>query len=143
MQAEHVMIVTNDEWQTMRIYLDDPLPEDFVSRLLLEMMQIARPYGRGELEASAYERTDLSVVVAEGVRKSRLDLAGRPHANGAVHYDYVAGHRIKVSFYPRGLLDECGRPVPTDRGLPVLISRDFDRMYGEGALEGVTKLALM
>lgn len=137
------MIVTSDEFQMVRVYLDETLPPDFPARLLLEMMQISRPYGRGELEAEAKSRVDLGDIVAEGVRKSRVDLNGLPHDNGAIHFDYVAGHRLKVSFYPRGLLDDCGNPVPADRGMPVIVSRDFDAMYGKDALENVVRVALM
>lgn len=137
------MIVTTDEWGMVRVFLDEPLPADFGERLLLEMMQIARPYGRGALEAEATIRKDLGEIVASGMKKSRVDFNGMPHDHCAIHFDYVAGHRLKVSFYPRGLLDECGRPVPLDRGLPVVISRDFDIMYGGGALEGVIRVALM
>ncbi|MNU47210.1 hypothetical protein D3C71_360930 [compost metagenome] len=137
------MIVTTDEWKMVRVFLDEPLPADFGERLLLEMMQIAKPYGRGALEAEATIRKDLGEIVASGMKKSRVDLNGLPHDHGAIHFDYVAGHRLKVSFYPRGLLDECGRPVPLDRGFPVVISRDFDMMYGDGALENVIRVALM
>jgi hypothetical protein len=137
------MIVTSDEWKLIRVFLDEALPDDFAERLLLEMMQIAKPYGRGALEADATSRTDIGDIVAKGVRKSRVDLNGLPHDHGAIHFDYVAGHRLKVSFYPRGLLDERGRPVPADRGLPVVVSKDFDMMYGAGALENVIRVALM
>jgi hypothetical protein len=127
----------------VRVFLDEPLPNDFASRLLLEMMQIAQPYGRGALEAEATGRTDLGEIVDKGLRKSMVDLNGLPHDHGAIHFDYVAGHRLKVSFYPKGLLDEQGRPVPADRGMPVIVSRDFDMMYGDGAMENVIRVALM
>jgi hypothetical protein len=137
------MIVTSDEWQMVRVFLDESVPVDFPSKLLLEMMQIARPYGRGELEAQAKSRVDLGEIVAGGVRKSRLDLNGLPHDHDAIHFDYVAGHRLKVSFYPKGLLNDEGRPVPADRGMPVIVSREFDMMYGPDALENCIRIALM
>jgi hypothetical protein len=137
------MIVTSDEWQMVRVFLDETLPADFAERLLLEMLQIARPYGRGAIEAEAVSRKDLGDIVASGVKKSRLDLGGHPHDHGVIHFDYVAGHRLKVSYYPKGLLDDKGMPMPADRGLPVIVSRDFDKMYGPGALENVTRVALM
>jgi hypothetical protein len=137
------MIVTRDDWSIVRIYLDEPLPEDFAKRLLLEMIQIAGPYGRGHIEAEATSRKDLDEIATSGVEKSRRDMNGRLYAQEVIHFDYVAGHRIKVSFYPKGLLDDGGRPTANDRGLPTIVSRDFDIMYGNGALENVTRVALI
>jgi len=139
------MIVTREDWGIMRIFLDERIPPDFPARLLREMIQIARPFGAGRLAAADAEarQMDIEDLVAAGIRSASVDFGGRPHSNDAIHFDYVAGHRIKVSYFPRGILDDAGRPMELDRGLPVVKSRDFDQMYGEGALEGVIKLALM
>ena len=139
------MKITTEDWGMKRIHLDEPLPQDFAARLLREMIQIARPYGASRRVAEAVEdnQTDMDDIVAAGLRSASVDYGGHPHANGDIHFDYVAGLRIKVSIMPNGSRDLSGNPTEHDMGYPIVKSRDFDQMYGEGALEGVVRLALM
>lgn len=139
------MIIKIDDWGTKRIHIDEPLPGDFAARLLKEMLQIARPYGASHRVANAVvaNKIDIDDIVAIGLRASSVDFNKRPHPNDAIHFDYVGGLRIKVSFLPNGTRDHDGKLVGGDPGLPVVRSRDFDDMYGDGALEAVVRLALM
>lgn len=137
-----MFVETHDDGYT-RLYIDEPLPEDFPARLLTELYALSRPVGAGALGAKANRSKSVSEIVAAGLAASRVDMAGRTHPNGIHYFDYVAGHRLKVDFHPNGIRDAQGEVSKNRGGLPAVVSRDFDMMYGRGSLEAAVKLALM
>ena len=137
------MRVSTDEWGAVRIRLEEHVGSDFAERLLAELLAFARPHGRGAIAAEQTRDLSVDEMVAEGIRAASLDMNGMRHGNGLLCFDYVAGHRVKVLFHPAGLKDLQGRPVEGDKGFPVVVSREFDLMYGPGALENAVRLALL
>lgn len=138
-----MFIERHDDGYT-RFYFDEPLPDDFAARLLTELYALSKPMRAGLLGAHASREKSVDDIVAEGLRKSRVDIGGATHRNGSYYFEYVGGHRIKVDFHPNGHLDQWGEPTALDRGrLPVVVQRDYDEMYGQGTTEAAIKLALM
>jgi hypothetical protein len=59
-----------------------------------------------------------------------------------MYFDYVCARRVKVWWYPNGFRDDDGNPKGLGGGLPVVLTKEFDTMYGEKALEQIVRLAL-
>jgi hypothetical protein len=139
------MFAFSDEEGFSWVVLDAPVSEDFASRLLNELLAIARPFGASALEAQRTRKIPLNDVIADAIMQSRHAIwGGRPGKDVQYIFQYVAGCRIKVRFLPGGLPDGHTREhlKPYD-GLPVMESRDFDVMYGHQAMANAARLALL
>lgn len=137
-----------------RIWLDEPVPDDFAERLLVELLAFGEPVGLGVVEAFARRKENLSDIITEAVHKAAHTPHGRRNLYDAFYFDYVAGNRIKVYYLPHG------RPIEEDdeeeeayksdidpvmrenAHRPMIDSVEFEDMYGFGSLEGAVKMAL-
>lgn len=129
-----------------RIWLDEPVPGDFLERLLGELLAFASPVGLGKIEAHARRHDDQAVVLAENIHTAAHTSSGHRRLRNHFWFDYVAGNRVKVSFLPEGVLGE-GDEDPEETSphplLPMVSSTEFEEMYGHGSLEGAVRMALM
>jgi hypothetical protein len=127
------------------VVLDGPVDEGFLSRLVVELLSLARPYGAGFGVAEIEKDRPLDDVVASALLKSRTPYYGSSRPNDTQYlFDYISGHRIKVRCLPLGLSPDHHRSMlkPYD-GKPIVTSNTFDDMYGKGALFNAVKLALL
>lgn len=129
------------------IWLDEALSPSFPHDLLNELLALSKPVGLGAIEADGHRNASLTAILGEAVRHAGHDHRGRRNWDLAYNFDYVAGYRIKVFYYEEGMPvfedDDTEDPLYLRyRGIPVVISREFDEMYGAGALEGAVQLAL-
>lgn len=130
------------------IWLPDELPDDFPKRLLNELVALAEPVGLGAIEAYGRRGESLEGLLDTAVRAAGMDQRGQRRWDSRYWFDYVAGSRIKVSFYEDGIPVFEDDPEGPDalcllyKGKPAVTSLEFEAMYGEGALEGAVRLAL-
>lgn len=125
------------------VWIDEPLPVDFDRLLLLELLMLAEPVGLGAFEALARKSERLDAILDEALVQAAHNHRGKRNIDDAIRFDYVSGYRIKVEYLPFGLsIDEDSPDVHyRNQGMPVVLSAEFDRMYGDGALKAAVGLA--
>ncbi|MCJ8506615.1 hypothetical protein MUU53_01675 [Rhizobium lemnae] len=130
------------------IWLTPRPDEDFPNRLLNELLAISSPVGLGNIEAASRRRDALNAIIIQGVGIASLNNHGERRSDESYYFDYVNGHRIKVFYYPNGI-PVTGDETDEDmlyllhKGQACIVSLEFEKSYGEGALENAVRLALM
>lgn len=123
------------------VFIEEQLPPAFEMLLLNELLAVARSEGPGGALSSQQKSEALLSILEQALNEAQFDAEGRRYANGAYRFGMVDGHHIGVAYLPSGLPSDS--PVGVRRaGLPVVVSGDFDRIYGAGALEDAVRIAL-
>ncbi len=126
------------------IWIDEPLPADFERKLLSELLALAEPVGFSEFEAAVRKSENAQSILDKGVRDATFDYRGKRRFDDMLLFDYVSGYRLKVEYFPFGLsiIEDTPAFQKQNPGMPLVVSSEFNKMYGEGALQGAIKLAL-
>lgn len=126
------------------VWIDEVLPPDFERRLLTELLALSEPVGFGAVEALGRKSETMDAILDEGLQKAAFNHRGHRNIDEAYRFDYVSGYRIKVEYLPLGLsiFEDSPEIHLRNPGMPLVVSSEFDEMYGDGALAGAIKLAL-